>query len=127
MVSFVHRRAGENVTDGEPLVTVQALQAERIVGYLRQPFPFEPEIGMKVEIKTRALKPQVASSEIQHVGAQLEPITNALSIVRPGKLADFGLPVVVSLPSGFLLRPGEVVDLTLSTREELPLAAASNR
>ncbi len=123
MISYVYRGTGENVREGEPLVTIQALQPERIVGYLRQPFPFEPEAGMKVEVKTRGRKPQIAFSEIRQVGATLEPITNVLAMARPGLLVDVGLPVVVNLPPGIILRTGETVDVIVRPSPESPAPA----
>lgn len=112
MVSFIHRGEGENVRDGEAVVTIQAIQTDRIVGYLRQPFPFEPEIGQEVVVKTRDLKPRLAVTTIRQVGAGLEPVTNALAQVRPGMLMDVGLPVILGLPPGLTPRPGELFDLT---------------
>ena len=110
MISIIHRGQGENVKDGEAVVTIQAAHADRIVGYIRQPFPFEPEIGQKVEVRTRELKPQAAMTTITQVGGALEPIT--MTMQRPGTTTDLGLPIVLGLPPGLVTRPGELFDLT---------------
>lgn len=120
MVSVIHRGAGENVSDGEAVVTIQATEAERIVGYLRQPLPFEPQVGQPVEVKSRDLRPKVALTAIAQIGVRLEPITNALAMTRPGLSLDLGLPIVLALPPGLIVRPGELFDLTARPMVPIP-------
>jgi hypothetical protein len=116
MVSVVYRQQRENVAEGEPLVTINSDWADRIVGYLRQPYGVEPQIGMSVHVATRERKSRKFWSEISQVGVQLETITNSLAFVRQGALIDAGLPVVVEVPKGIRLRPGETVDLIFRPR-----------
>jgi HlyD family secretion protein len=116
MVSVVFRQDGEIVAAGSPVVTLSAVEPEHIIGYLRQPIPFEPKAGMKVEVRTRAMRIQSGMAQIQTVGSQFETVTNSLAIVRPDKSVDLGLPVELSLPAGLKLRPGEIVDLTLRSK-----------
>lgn len=116
MVHLVNRRPGEIVMEGEPLVTVHASRSDRIVGYLRQPYPVDPEIGMKVEVLTRTRSKQRFISEIRQIGVQMEVITNSLAFLRPGLLVDAGLPVVVAVPPNVNLRPGETVDLVFESQ-----------
>lgn len=113
MVSSVFRNQGENVVNGEPIIAISSLQSEHIVGYLRQPFPVEPEVGMPVEVRTRATRSVSRLSRILQVGAQLEPITNSLAMLKPGNLVDMGLPIEVNLPPDLKVRPGELVDLII--------------
>ncbi len=115
-VGYVGRQAGEHVVEGEPFIQVQGLEADRVVGYLRQPYPVDPRVGMEVELTTRGPVRRRFRSEIIQVGAQLEVITNALAQVRMGALVDVGLPVVVGVPPRSGIRPGEVVDLVIKTR-----------
>jgi multidrug resistance efflux pump len=105
------RRPGEFLVEGEPVMTIQAHRAERIVGYMRQPIGFDPKAGMAVQIVRRTSLRERFSSVIQHVGSQFEPITNALALVRDGALMDVGLPVVIDLPADQAVRPGEMVDV----------------
>lgn len=111
-ISIVYRQQGETVMDGDPIVAINALEATRIVGYLRQPFPLEPKPGAPVEVRTRDPRTSIFLAEILHVGSQFEPITNSLAVLRPGALVDVGLPIEVSVPPGLKARPGEMVDLT---------------
>ncbi len=111
MILSVLRREGENVNAGEPIIQIGATHSERIVGYLRQPFPLEPQAGMAVEIRTRTNARETSMAQITRVGAEFELIINAS--LHPSLLPESGLPIEVTLPPGLKVRPGEVVDLTI--------------
>jgi len=111
MVSYINRQPGEYVLEGEPLVAVHSLWSDRVVCYLRQPYPLDPDVGQKVRITTRTAQRQQFWTTVSHVGAQVEVITNTLAFVRQGALVDVGLPVIVNLPPETRIRPGEVVDM----------------
>lgn len=113
IVNGVFRQPGENVLDGEIIVAISALHSPSIIGYLRQPFPIEPQVGMAVEVRTRSLQRQVGLSQIIGVGPQLEPITNSLAMAQPGSALDIGLPIAIRTPPNLKIRPGETVDLIL--------------
>lgn len=127
MVNTVFRRSGENVVEDEPLLTVVSLRSERVVGYLRQPYGFDPQPGQKVLVTTRERTRREFWSVIRQLGAQVEIITNALAYVPQGALVDAGLPVVVDVPPEIALRPGEIVDLRIrpSSTETIPEASAA--
>lgn len=113
VVTAIYRRSGEAVLAGEPIVVVSSPHADRIVGYLRQPFAVEPQVGMSVEVRTRGLRRQVSDGQILQVGTQMEPIPlNLLPPLRAVSV-EHGLPILVSLPAGLKALPGEVVDLRL--------------
>jgi multidrug resistance efflux pump len=114
MVSPPLRQSGEFVPAGEPLLTVSSVRSDNIVAYLRQPYRFDPEVGMVARITTRTTQRQVFSSQIIQVGAQVETLTNSLAILRPGLMTDAALPVIVSVPQGINIRPGEVVDVVIT-------------
>jgi multidrug resistance efflux pump len=111
MVMPMGKQPGEFAVEGEPLVGIQSVRSERVVAYLRQPYPLDPEVGMKVRVTTRGPQRVEFLSSVSHVGAQVEVITNALAFVRQGALVDVGLPIVLELPPQSRIRPGEMVDL----------------
>ncbi|MCF7762747.1 MAG: hypothetical protein K9N62_03655 [Verrucomicrobia bacterium] len=113
VVQTVFRRSGETVQDGDPILALSGLESRRIIGYLRQPILTDPEVGMDVEVRTRAARPVVLKGEILHVGNQYEEVDRSLSFPRPGGALDIGLPIAVTLPAGLPVRPGEVVDLVI--------------
>jgi multidrug resistance efflux pump len=109
-VNFI-RQAREFVRLGEPLVTISASRSDRIIAYLKQPMPFEPEVGMQMEVVTRNRKSIRFLTEISQVGARVEVITNSIAYIQPGALVDSGLPVILPVPPDIQIRPGEVVDV----------------
>jgi multidrug resistance efflux pump len=117
LVSLIHRRNGENIAAGDPIITISATHSEHIVGYLRQPLQLEPETNMLVRIRARNASRQVGEGCVLSVGAQLQPINDAM--LPPSRLdtVEMGLPILVSLPKGLLVHPGEFVDLTLLPRK----------
>lgn len=124
VVSRPLRQAGEFVPAGEALVTVSATRADNVVAYLRQPYRFDPQVGMVAQVTTRNFQRLAFTSHIASVGAQVEVLTNALAMMRPGMLVDAALPVIVPVPPGVNIRPGEVVDIILTespTKSALPM------
>jgi multidrug resistance efflux pump len=113
VIQEVRRWPGENVIAGEVIATIVSPASERIVGYLRQPFPVEPRVGMAVQVRTHGLRREAAMAELIKIGNQFEPITNSLALPRADAMPDIGLPIAVSIPTGLALRPGERVDLFL--------------
>ena len=122
MVSMIHRWNGENVAVGEPIVTISALQSDRIVGYLRQPFYIRPKTNMSVTICTRGINRRIAQGRILAIGAQLQPLNDAfVPPTRFNNLVELGLPILVNLPSELkaqagdmpIVHPGEFVDLKI--------------
>ena len=111
VVRFVARHAGETLEPGEEFIGVTARRSDRIVSYLRQPYPVEIEVGMPVEVSTRERRRRIFQSYVTHVGARVEAITNSLAQVRPNALFDAGLPFVVSMPAHIDVRPGELLDI----------------
>jgi multidrug resistance efflux pump len=125
MVSMIHRWGGENVAVGEPIVTISALQSDRIVGYVRQPLMIRPQTNMVVRICTRGVNRRVAIGKILAVGAQLQPLNDAfVPPTRFNNFVELGLPILVSLPSELksqagempIVHPGEIVDLKILDR-----------
>ena len=117
IVTQLYRRSGENVSSAEPILQISAIRSERIVGFLRQPLPFEPQPGMEVEVRTRTFIRRVGTARVAQVGKLMEPISpTLLAAMRLPVTAiptDVGLRVHVTPPDGLSLRPGEQVDLII--------------
>lgn len=110
------RRSGEAVVAGEPILRVTLPSPEKLTGFLRQPLPMEPKVGMPVEILTRTSKRQSAASTILQVGSAMEPISPSLiSALRlpPTPLPEPGLRIQIAIPKGLAIRPGEFVDVVI--------------
>jgi len=83
---------------------------------VRQPYYMDPMVGMSVHVTTRERKAKKFWSEITQIGAQVETITNTLAFVRTGYLMDVGLPLVIDIPKGMQIRPGETVDIVFRSK-----------
>lgn len=111
VVSAVYRRPGENVRAGEAILAISSERPERIIGFIRQPLSFEPRVGDPVEVRTRGQQRQVGMGEVLKIGARLELFTQPLRVRGFDSSQERGLPVLVSLPPGLRVHPGELVDL----------------
>jgi multidrug resistance efflux pump len=120
-VHMISRRESEFVVEGESLVMIASPRADRIVAYMRQPFALEPQPGMEADVMLQNNRRQKFSTQIVQVGAQLEAITNALAFVQQGALVDMGLPIILNVPPGVQLRPGETVSVMLRSGSRSPL------
>ena len=56
---------------------------------------------------------QVADARIQQVGVQMELVTAPMRIRGFGTAMERGLPVLLNLPAGLEVHPGELVDLMI--------------
>lgn len=106
-----YRHSGEFVRRGEPILVINSSEAERIVAYLKAPMPFEPEIGMPMEVITRSANPTRFLTVISHIGARVEIITNAVAYLPAGALVDAGLPIILPVAEGAGIHPGQLVDV----------------
>jgi multidrug resistance efflux pump len=116
IVSMIYCRAGEAVTAGQTIASIATLNPVRIVGYMRTPIQSEPKVGMQVQVRTRGPRREQGAATVVEVGAQLEAVPAALLGPIGLAHAELGLPVDISLPSNLQIRPGELVDITLSYR-----------
>jgi len=118
IVTTIFHRSGEAVMAGQPVIAIATFNPVRIVGYMRPPISQEPQVGMKVEVRTRGIHREIGTARVVEVGTQLEGIPGTL--LGPIKLAstELGLPVDVSLPPNLKLRAGELVDLILEPKAE---------
>jgi len=111
VVNKIYHRNGESIVAGEPIVTLTASRAQRIIGYLRQPLSFEPKSGDPVKVYTRRSQRQVGTTRILQVGVQMELVTAPMRLRGYSTAMERGLPVLMSLPPGLEVHPGELVDL----------------
>jgi len=103
------RKRGEFLIAGDSITTIIDPHPTHLVGYLPQPFNFNPEPGMLVEVHTRTNPKKRASSHILAVNSHFETLPDTYP-VPPSKRF---LPILIAAPAGLELRPGELVDLRI--------------
>jgi len=114
MISIVHHIQGERILRGMPVVSINDPETRRIIGYVRQPVTTVPTTNDSVLITTRSTPRQTARGQILRVGGQLEPINPAL-FAADSQLMEVGLPIMVSIPPGLAIVPGEYVNLFIDS------------
>ena len=115
IISMIYCRAGEAVTAGQPIASIATLNPVRIVGYMRTPILSEPKVGMQVQVRTRGPRREEGMATVVEVGGQLEALPAALLGPAGIARAELGLPIDISLPPKLQIRPGELVDITLTS------------
>jgi len=113
IVTAVFRRPGENIVAGEPLLTVSSDRPDRIIGFVRQPLAIVPQVGDRVDVRTRSGQAQRAVASVLKVGPRLELFSQPLRVRGFDSSQERGLPILVNLPPELKVRSGEIVDLIL--------------
>jgi multidrug resistance efflux pump len=113
MISMVHHVKNERILRGMPVVSISDPETRRIIAYVRQPVTRVPTTNDFATITTRSQPRQTARGPILHVGAQLEPINPAL-LATDSKRVEVGLPIMVAVPDGIHLVPGEYINLDIN-------------
>jgi multidrug resistance efflux pump len=110
----VFRHSGDFVNLGEPIAEIRSKHAESIIGYLKPPFPFRPEVGMAVDVIPRSIGgSEAVRARVLAVGPQFEALQPAFLRPMPVTLEERALPVLISLSDKVSLVPGEIVDIRL--------------
>lgn len=112
MISMVHHVPGERILRGMPIVSVSDPESKRVIAYLRQPVSRIPTTNDLALIMTRTQPRRTIPAQILRVGAQFEPINPAL-LDAETKRVEVGLPILVNVPPGTRLLPGEYLNLSI--------------
>ncbi len=105
----VLRRAGEVVAAGDPILVVSQQEPTEIVAYVS-----EQQLGLlerqtTVEVVKTRTPAQIARSEIRRIGPTVELMPQRLW--RNPTIPQWGRPVLINIPPGLNLVPGEVVGI----------------
>jgi multidrug resistance efflux pump len=109
----VLRRAGEVVVAGDPILAVSQQQPTEIVAYIS-----EQQLGLwerqaTVEVVKTRMPAQIAlAAEVLQIGPTIELMPQRLW--RNPAIPQWGLPVLITIPAGLDLVPGEVVGIRRS-------------
>lgn len=110
-IAAVHRRPGQPVNAGDPVITLADPSAGRVLAYVRPDQRIDPRPGMEVIIRSRIDPRSIHRSQVRMVGAQVEPVP--ASQLRSHTVPEWGLPISIDVPASAPFRPGEVVELVL--------------
>jgi multidrug resistance efflux pump len=110
-VSKIAMLPGMSVAANVPIVTIADPKVDRILGFIGQPLRLEPKIGATVEIRSRNAKRTMGKSHITQIGPRIELFNAPLRLRGMGAAQERGLPILMDVPAGMELRPGELVDI----------------
>lgn len=110
-ITLVRRRAGDFVAAGEALAEISSTRPDFIIGYAKSPHAAALEVGMEVSVVPRGFRTGAAPARVLSVGPRFEALGAAFQRPLPMVAEERALPLLISLPDGVALRPGEIVDL----------------
>ncbi len=101
------RRAGEVVVAGDPILAVAQTQPTEIIAYANEQQVGYLESDMTVELVKMRYPAQIAQSRVLSIGPTIELLPQRLW--RSPTIPQWGRPVVIHVPPGLNLVPGELV------------------
>lgn len=107
VVSQIWRRSGEALQTGEAVVTVAQAVPTEVVAYAKENQISQVRENMRVELVKSNRPQQVAASQVVYVGPVMELMPERLW--QNPNLPQYGLPVLIKIPPGMELLPGELV------------------
>lgn len=105
----VMRHEGEVVRAGDPILAVAEAKPTEIIMYVNEQLLGYLKEGMPVELRRTRMPPQVARSEIGSIGPTIELMPQRLW--RSPNFPLWGRPVLIGIPGGLDLIPGELVEI----------------
>jgi len=101
------RRAGEVVAAGDPILAVAQMEPTEIVAYANEQQVGYIEGDMAVELVKIRYPAQIAQARVLSIGPTIELLPQRLW--RSPTIPQWGRPMVIDIPPGFSLVPGELV------------------
>lgn len=116
-IATIHVWPGQRLRIGDPVMTLASESRRYIVSYLRSDQALRPQTGDEVQVRLRGVRSSASATDaiVEHVGPQFEPIPPQQ--LRDPRIAEWGLPVRISLPQDLQPRPGELVELVFRHTE----------
>jgi multidrug resistance efflux pump len=105
----VLRKPGEFVLAGDPILVVAEKQPTEIVAYIGQERLAKVKEAMVVQIVKRTEPAQIASSQVVSLSPTMELMPQRLW--RNPNIAQWGRPILIKIPPGLKLLPGETVGI----------------
>lgn len=101
------RRAGEVVSAGDPILAIAQTEPTEIVAYANEQQVGLMEQDMNVELVKMRYPAQIAQSRVLSIGPTIELLPQRLW--RSPTIPQWGRPVVIEIPRGLAVIPGELV------------------
>jgi len=103
------RRAGEVIAAGDPILAVAQTEPTEILAYVNEQQVGLLEQDMSVELVKMRYPAQIAQSRVLSIGPTIELMPQRLW--RSPTMPQWGRPVVIEVPQGLAVIPGELVGI----------------
>jgi multidrug resistance efflux pump len=107
MVSQILNRQGEAVLAGEPILSITELKPSEIIAYADENQARQIQEGTAVELVKTSEPAQIAKSEVTYLGPDISQMP--VRLWRNPNIAQWGRPILIKIPPGLRLIPGETV------------------
>jgi multidrug resistance efflux pump len=101
------RRAGEVVSAGDPIVAVADKVTTEVVAYVSERALGRVREGMPVDLIKTRMASQIGRTTVARLGQTIQVTPQRLW--RSATIPEYGLPIVIHIPEGLDLIPGEMV------------------
>ena len=101
------RRAGEVVVEGEPILAIAEAEPTEVVAYVHQVQLGLVQERAMVEIVKTSEPPQIGRAQVTSIGPTFDLIPQQLWL--NSGIPEWGRPVLIEVPPGLKLVPGEMV------------------
>lgn len=105
----VVRRPMEVVTAGDPILVIAETEPTEIIAYLGQEQVAAVADRMSVQLVKKTRPAQIADTQVTRLGPVMELMPQQLW--RDPSVAQWGRPVLIKIPPGFNVLPGEIVGI----------------
>jgi multidrug efflux pump subunit AcrA (membrane-fusion protein) len=102
-------RPGEIVTAGESILAIAEARPNEIIAYIGDRLLGQVEENMPVELIKDREPPQIARSQITQIGPTMELMPERMWL-NPN-IPQWGCPVLIEIPEGLELIPGEMIGI----------------
>ena len=109
IISQIQRGPGESVLAGEPILIIAELEPKEIVAYADASQAGNVKDKMVVRLIKNSNPAQIASSQVVHLGPNVELMPQRLW--QNPNIAQWGRPLLIKIPPGLKLLPGETVGI----------------
>ena len=109
IVSQLYHRPGEAVLAGDPILTIAEAKPTEVIAYASEYQLGRVRERMPVELIKTADPARIVRSQVAHLGANVELMPQQLW--RNPNVPQWGRPVLIKVPPGLELVPGEFVGI----------------
>jgi multidrug resistance efflux pump len=108
-ISDIPSRVGEAVMQGVEILSIAEEKPRAIIAYAGEAVVGQLSIGKRVEVVKGSKPPQIGPSEVTYIGPAVEQMPQRLW--RNPNFAQWGRPMLIEIPPGMKLIPGEMVGI----------------